>query len=294
MSTPWTTLVDAGALAAATGRALCIVDCRFTLSAGGADDGAGERAWRAGRVPGAFYAHLQRDLSGPLGPGLGRHPWPDAGAFAQTLARWGLQPGMQVVAYDDADGAFAARLWWLLRCAGHRAVAVLDGGWAAWRAAGGAVEAASDLSPTSPRPVAAERPRVAFDESRLLRDADALQHHLAGGGLLLDARAAPRFRGEVEPLDPRAGHIPGARNRAYADNLDAGRFKPAARLAAEFDALLAGAAPERVAVMCGSGVTACHHLLAMAHAGREGARLYAPSWSGWVDDPERAVATGAG
>jgi len=288
VSARWTTLVDAATLAASLGDpGLRIVDCRFTLAVAGASDGIGEAAWRDGHVPGAVYAHLERDLSGRKGPGLGRHPWPSADAFAATRSRLGIAPGMQVLAYDDSDGAFAARLWWLLRSFGHRHVAVLDGGWAAWRAGGFPVETAA------PQIEAAPLIAGTFDETRLLRDADAVQRHLDAGGLLLDARAGARFRGEVEPLDPRAGHVPGARNRPYADNRDAGRFKSAGVLASEFDALLGGHAASDVAVMCGSGVTACHHLLAMAHAGRDGAKLYAPSWSGWVDDPGRGVAVGA-
>ena len=288
MSLQWTTLVDAATLAGALGDSrLRIVDCRFVLAVASASDGAGEAAWRAGHIPGAGYAHLERDLSGPKGPGLGRHPWPGADAFAATLSRLGIAPGVQVVVYDDSDGAFAARLWWLLRCFGHQEVAVLDGGWAAWCALELPVET------TVPHVDAAPLIAGHFDETRLLRDAEAVQRHLDAGGLLLDARAGARFRGEVEPLDPRAGHVPGARNRPYAENLDNGRFKSAGWLASEFDALLGGHAPGDVAVMCGSGVTACHHLLAMAHAGRDGARLYAPSWSGWVDAPEREVAVGA-
>ena len=287
MSACWTTLVGAASLADALGApALRIVDCRFALAAAGASDDVGEAAWREAHVPGAVYAHLERDLSGPKGAGLGRHPWPDADAFAATLSRLGIAPGMQVVAYDDSDGAFAARLWWLLRSVGHEAVAVLDGGWAAWNALGLPVET------TVPGIAPGTAITLTFDEARLLRTADALQQHLDAGGMLLDARAGARFRGEVEPLDPRAGHVPGAHNRPYADNLRDGRFKPAPTLAREFDVLLAGHAPKGVAVMCGSGVTACHHLLAMAHAGREGAKLYAPSWSGWVDDPAREVAVG--
>lgn len=289
MNRPWTTLVRPAELAPALHEEdLRIVDCRFTLAVAGTSDEAGEAAWGAAHVPGAAYAHLQRDLSGPGGPGLGRHPWPAADAWATTLSRLGIAPGMQVVAYDDSDGAFAARLWWLLRSSGHCEVAVLDGGWAAWQQHELPVETTSPSIRSAPRIVRG------FDEARLLRDADALQRHLNRNRLLLDARAGPRFRGEVEPLDPRAGHVPGARSRPYAENLADGRFKSAAALAMEFDGVLEGHAPSDVAVMCGSGVTACHHLLAMAHAGRDGAKLYAPSWSGWVDDPRREVAVGAG
>ncbi|WP_101925308.1 MULTISPECIES: sulfurtransferase [Luteimonas] len=283
----WTTLVAADALAAALDRHdLRIVDCRFSLAAGGGAADAGEAAYREAHIPGAVYAHLDRDLSGSHGPSLGRHPWPSADAFGATLARWGVTPSTQVVAYDDGDSAFASRLWWLLRTFGHARVAVLDGGWAAWRASALPVTARVD----APAPVAVSG---AFDENRLVRDASALQAHLDAGGLLLDARAAARFRGEVEPIDPRAGHVPGAINRAYADNLHDGRFKSSAVLATEFDALLGTRhAPVDVVAMCGSGVTACHHLLAMAHVARDGGRLYAPSWSGWINDPTRPVAVG--
>jgi thiosulfate/3-mercaptopyruvate sulfurtransferase len=286
MSNECCTLVSAEALAAALGREdLRVVDCRFSLAASAGTVDAGERAWRAGHVPGAVYAHLDRDLSGPHGPGRGRHPWPTAAAFAQVLGRWGIDAATQVVAYDDGDGAFAARLWWLLRSFGHRRVAVLDGGWARWTTLGLPVEAQTPVH--LPREVA-----DAFDTSVLLYTADDVQRHVATGGLLVDARAAPRFRGEVEPIDPRAGHVPGAINRPYMDNLLDGRFKPADALAREFDALLDGHPPSALVAMCGSGVTACHHLLAMAHAGLDGARLYTGSWSGWIDDPARPVATG--
>lgn len=278
--TPWTTLVAPEALAARLGDpALRVFDCRFALM----DTSAGERDWRAGHVPGAYYAHLDRDLSGPHSPGAGRHPWPAADAFAQWASAHGIAPGVQVVAYDAADGAFAARLWALLRMAGHEDVAVLDGGLAAWAAAGLPVDAE-----TLPLPL----PSVFIPGTGAarLRDAQAVQSHLADGGVLLDARAPERFRGEVEPIDRVAGHVPGARDRPYALNLRDGRFKPAAELADEFAAL--APTPDAVVVMCGSGVTACHHLVAMAHAGLPGAALYTGSWSGWVEDPARPVATG--
>lgn len=278
--TPWSTLVAPEALAARLGDpALRVFDCRFALM----DTSAGERDWRSGHVPGAYYAHLDRDLSGPHAPGAGRHPWPAADAFAQWASAHGIAPGVQVVAYDASDGAFAARLWALLRMAGHEDVAVLDGGFAAWAAAGLPVDADT---PPLPTPSAF----TANVGAARLRDAQAVQSHLAAGGVLLDARAPERFRGEVEPIDRVAGHVPGARNRPYALNLRDGRFKPAAELADEFAAL--APTPDAVVVMCGSGVTACHHLLAMAHAGLPGAALYTGSWSGWVEDPARPVATG--
>lgn len=277
----WTTLVQPEAVAAALGTAeLVLVDCRFSL----ADPGAGEQAYRESHLPGARYAHLDRDLSGPPGRGLGRHPWPAADALAARLSAWGIARHSRVVAYDAGDGAHAARFWCLLRLLGHGMVAVLDGGWARWTALGLPVEA--DLP--APSPTAYEG---RFDAARLF-DADAVRRHLAAGGLLVDARAPERFRGEVEPLDPVAGHVPGAVNRPYAANLADGRFKPAERLREEFDALLAGRGAPGLVAMCGSGVTACHHLLALEHAGLAGAGLYTGSWSGWVDDPARPVAVG--
>lgn len=277
----WTTLVDAETLVAELGRDdLVVLDCRFSL----ADPDAGEAAWREAHVPGARYAHLDRDLSGPHWPDAGRHPWPDAAAFTATLGRWGVSPDHQVVAYDAGDGAFAARLWFLLRALGHRAVAVLDGGWARWAALGLRTE--SDASVAGPT----RTYRAQFDRARLL-DATQVQAHLARGDLLVDARAAERYRGEVEPIDRKAGHVPGAVNRPYADNLVDGRFKPAPQLAAEFCALLGAHAVGDAVAMCGSGVTACHHLLAMEHAGLRGAKLFTGSWSGWIEDDARPIAT---
>lgn len=279
----WNTLVQPEAVAPALATAeVVLVDCRFSLS----DPLAGERAYDASHLPGARYAHLDRDLSGPPASGQGRHPWPDAAAFCRRLSAWGVSPRSRVVAYDDGDGAFAARLWCLLRMLGHETVAVLDGGWARWTALGLPVDAERPL----PAPVPYE---ARFDGGRLL-DCDAVARHLADGGLLLDARASERFRGAVEPLDPVAGPVPGAINRPFTTNLEAGRFRPAAQLRAEFDAVLEGRAPQDLVVMCGSGVTACHHLLALEHAGLHGAKLFAGSWSAWVSDPSRPVATGAG
>ncbi len=278
----WTTLVQAETLAIALERSdLAIVDCRFSL----VDPAAGESAYRESHVPGAVYAHLDRDLAGPPGrAGEGRHPWPNAEDFRARLEQWGITPATQVVAYDDADGAHAARLWFLLRDFGHGKAAVLDGGWKRWVSLGLPTETRVQRRlPTSYR--------GAFDATRLA-DGDAVQRHLASGGVLLDARARERFRGEVEPLDRVAGHVPGALNRPYADNLSEGRFKPPVQLADEFRALLAGRPAEQVVAMCGSGVTACHLLLAMERAGLKGARLYTGSWSGWIADPAHPVATG--
>lgn len=278
----WTTLVSAEALADALGREdVVVLDARASL----ADPAAAERAYREGHVPGALRADLDRDLSDHRKAGQGRHPWPDAADFARTVSAWGIRAEDQVVVYDASDGALAAaRAWCLLRAFGHARVAVLDGGWSRWTALGLPVQS----QPCTRAPSHAEGD---FD-ARWLPDAEAVQAHVRDGGLLLDARAAERFRGEVEPIDPVAGHVPGAVNRPYASNLRDGRFKPAAELAGEFTALLGGRDPRDVVAMCGSGVTACHLLLAMAHAGLPGGRLYAGSWSGWIADPARPVATG--
>jgi thiosulfate/3-mercaptopyruvate sulfurtransferase len=277
----WTTLVQPETLSVALGRRdLAVVDCRFAL----ANPSGGESAYREGHIPGAVYAHLDRDLSDHGKRGEGRHPWPDAGDFTGKLGRWGISPRHQVVAYDDGDGAMAARFWFLLRTLGHEKVAVLDGGWSAWIALGLQVET------SVPSPIA-ESYDAGFDEERLL-DASQVQARLAAGDLLVDARAADRFRGENETIDRIGGHVPGAVNRPYADNLDDKRFRSPAQLAAEFRALVDGHDPAHVIVMCGSGVTACHHLLAMERAGLGGAKLFTGSWSGWISDPGRPVATG--
>ncbi|MFD0737805.1 sulfurtransferase [Lysobacter koreensis] len=279
---PWTTLVSAQELHAALGRDdLVVVDARALLS----DRAGSEAAYRAAHIPGARFADLDRDLSDHRKPHAGRHPWPDAADFTAVLGRWGITPAHQVVAYDAGDGALAAaRLWFLLRALRHEAVAVLDGGLARWNGLDLPVE--SVVPAPTPTSYAAQ-----FDGHRLL-DAAAVQAHLADGGMLLDARAGERFRGEVEPLDRVAGHVPGARNRPYADNLRDGRFKPREELAAEFAAILGTHEADDVVAMCGSGVTACHHLLAMEHAGLHGAKLFTGSWSGWIDDEHRPIARG--
>ena len=282
MTASWTTLVDAETLAGALGRDdLVILDCRFSLAA--PEDGPA--AYAQSHLPGARYAHLDRDLSDHRKQGGGRHPWPDAAAFNARLGDWGVTASHQVVAYDDGDGAHAARLWFLLRAIGHERAAVLDGGWARWMALGLPTETGT------PRDITRVSRSGRFDAARLL-DAEQVQAHLAGGAMLVDARGRERFRGDVEPIDRVAGHVPGAVNRPYADNLADGRFKPRERLAREFAALLGGRDAVDIAVMCGSGVTACHHLLAMEHAGLPGAKLFTGSWSGWIEDPARPVAKG--
>ncbi|MCE5232195.1 MAG: sulfurtransferase [Mizugakiibacter sp.] len=281
--TTYATLITAPELAALPPAGVLVVDCRFDL----ADPMAAERLHAEGHLPGAVYAHLDRDLSDLSKRGQGRHPLPDAAAFSALLARWGWTPALQVVAYDAAGGALAAaRLWWMLRLAGASRVAVLDGGIQAWTAAGLPLE--SGVPARAPTRVEAR-----YDEARLAGFDVAARAKDDPAMLLLDARAAPRYRGEVEPIDPVGGHVPGARNRPFADNLDdGGRFKRAQTLRQEFAALLGARRPADVVHMCGSGVTACHNLLAMEHAGLAGSRLFAPSWSGWVGDPTRPVAQG--
>ncbi len=261
-----------------------VIDVRFDL----ADTAAGERAHAAAHLPGAFYLHLDRDLSGPrqVGPVFrGRHPLPERETLADTLRALGLRQGQPVVAYDAADGMYAARLWWLLRWLGHEAVSVLDGGFAAWQQAGGATTAA----PTSP-PAAGD-----FAVAEALEQPLTAQALLAelGRVRLFDARAAERFRGDVEPLDRQAGHIPGATNRFFKHNLASdGRFKPAAELRDEFLSAMGSFDSARTVHQCGSGVTACHNLLAMHHAGLTGSRLYPGSWSEWSAQPGLPLAKG--
>lgn len=283
MTRTFTTLIGADELRTlvGSGAKTVIVDCGFDL----VDTDAGERAWREAHVAGSFYLHLDRDLSGAKTGRNGRHPLPERSAFAATLGRMGITPAMQVIALDRQGGPYAARLWWMLRWLGHEAVAVLDGGLDAWRAAGGAVDAqAPEARAAAPYP---ERASLAHTTA-----ADALAAQL-GRVRLVDARAGERFRGEVEPLDKAAGHIPGALNRFFRDNLDAGgRFKPAPQLREEFEALLGRDAAARTVHQCGSGVTACHNLLAMEHAGLTGSRLYPGSWSEWSADPARPIARG--
>lgn len=277
-------LIDVQTLARLPPESVLIVDCRCALS----DPGKGERDFLEAHVPGAIYASLDRDLSDLSKQGLGRHPLPDVDAFAQSVSRWGWHQGLRVVAYDDASGALAAaRLWWMLECAGI-AASVLDGGWQAWRAERLPVAAGE----TAPRPATAATLRFDTDQTVDYEELETLRHRPAS--LILDARAAPRFRGDSEPIDRIGGHVPGASNRPFSQNLDAdGRFKPVATLREEWAGVLGGHAPRDVVHMCGSGVTACHNLLAMEAAGLHGSRLFAPSWSGWSSDPSRPVATGA-
>jgi thiosulfate/3-mercaptopyruvate sulfurtransferase len=247
---------------------------------------AGRRAYAKSHIPGARFLHLDEDLSGPKTGINGRHPLPHPITFTLRLAALGIDNGKQIVAYDASGGYYAARLWWMLRWVGHTRVAVLDGGWDAWVKAGQSVTTESP----APRPTTFNpqlQPQHAFDAafiaSRLNRPEVCV----------VDARSADRFRGENETLDPVSGHIPGAVNRFFKLNLEAGgQFKSVAILRQEFCELLGNNAPAEVAHYCGSGVTACHNLLAMEIAGLSGSRLYPGSWSEWVSDPSRPVATG--
>ncbi|MDB6092234.1 MAG: Sulfurtransferase [Gammaproteobacteria bacterium] len=293
----YTTLIEAEALAreladsspAANGNTpgWAILDCRFDLS----QPEWGGSAYAAGHLPNALYAHLDRDLSGPRSPATGRHPLPAIARLAETFGRWGIDEKVQVVAYDQGNGAYAARLWWLLRWAGHLQVAVLNGGFAAWQQAGLPVETApGTCEPRTfvPRPTQPQNISTAELE-RLLRDG-ALA---SGESMLVDARGADRFAGENETIDPVAGHIPGAHSHPFARNLDAqGRFLPASELRERWQATLGEHPAQHAIAMCGSGVTACHNLLALEIAGLSGARLYAGSWSEWIREGTRPVARG--
>jgi len=260
---------------------LLLLDCRFDL----ADPQAGERAWRAGHIPGAHFASMDHDLAAPRHPGSGRHPLPSPAQFAQVLGRWGFTDSSRVVAYDQANGAGAARLWWMLRAIGHRTVSVLDGGFAAWTAAGGAVD---DQLPQVAATTVAARAFAGVVTS------DELQRALEDGRVtLVDARAADRFAGRNETIDPVAGHVPGALNHPFTGNLGADQhWLPAAELRSRWHVELQRAARAPLVAMCGSGITACHNLLALDLAGHPGAQLYAGSYSEWIADPARPVATG--
>ncbi len=281
----YTTLISASTLASQLNTPnLVIVDCRFSLK----DTESGRNAWVQAHIPNARYAHLDDDLSGPVQPDKrgGRHPLPDVATLAQTFGSWGITSNTQVVAYDDMGGAIASRLWFLLRWLGHEAVAVLDGGWQAWQAEG--------------QPTSAETPtvnKVTFDaqpnHNLVVNQEEVIESLPTNKLLLLDARAPERYRGEMEPLDPKAGHIPGARSAPFAANLtDTKQFKSMAALQTRFSALLDGAATENTVLYCGSGVTACHNALALTHAGLDGYRLYVGSWSEWSNTPGLAVEIG--
>ena len=280
---PFRSLIDADTLGAnVENPAWRVIDCRHDLLR----PDAGQDAYRRGHLRGAVFAHLDRDLSGLADGRNGRHPLPAPEQLLERFSRWGIGPDTQIVVYDANNGPYASRFWWLARWMGHDRVALLDGGWQKALDAGLPVDtAAPELAP------------VRFQRGRGLAqavDAAAVaERRVDPGWLLVDARAADRYAGQNETIDPVAGHIPGAINRFWQSNLQAdGRFKPAAQLRAEFDALLQGRRPSRLIAHCGSGVTACHHLVAMEHAGLAGATLYPGSWSEWIADPTRPVASG--
>jgi thiosulfate/3-mercaptopyruvate sulfurtransferase len=256
-----------------------VFDCRHDL----ADTETGRRAYAQSHIPGARFVHLDADLSGPKSGTNGRHPLPDPAQFCARLAALGMHKGQQAVAYDATGGFYAARLWWMLRWVGHTRAAVLDGGWDAWRKNG--------------LPVTAQLPAItsgAFNGAALNHTVDArfILDQIGQSQIkVIDARSPDRFRGENETLDPVGGHIPGAINRFFKDNLATdGRFKPAAELKREFSAVLGALPPAQAVHQCGSGVTACHNLLAMEIAGLSGSKLYPGSWSEWCSDPQRPVA----
>lgn len=259
-----------------------IVDCRFDLTR----PESGFEDYLKSHIPGAVYANLDKDMSGTRTALSGRHPLPEAEQFARRLSAWGIDPSRQVILYDASGGSYAARLWWMLRLFDYNTVAVLDGGWLKWVKEGLPViageEAASAAALHTPAAIHWEMV-AAIEDVETIRQSS--EHRL------IDARSPERYRGEIEPIDTIAGHIPGAVNRFHGDNLGSdGTFKSPAALRNEYEILLAGAPPQNVIVYCGSGVTSCHHLLAMDYAGLPGARLYVGSWSEWIRDPLRPIA----
>jgi len=282
----YTTIISAAQLAALVSNPsenVIIFDCSFDL----ADENAGKRAYDAEHLPGAHYLHLGATLSGPCTGHNGRHPLPERAALVRALTAYGLRNHQQVIAYDAQSGIFAARLWWVLRWLGHAAVAVLDGGLQAWRKAGLPLSnTLPDLRAGNCKPAAPLAKTV--DADSVMRNLETHEY------TLIDARSAARYRGENETLDAVGGHIPGALNRFYQDNLTAdGCFKPAPVLRDEFNRLLNDKTAKQVILQCGSGVSACLHALAMEIAGLPGAMLYPGSWSEWCSDPKRPVATGS-
>ncbi|MEP6546939.1 MAG: sulfurtransferase [Gammaproteobacteria bacterium] len=307
------TLIDAATLLRLLGTPplgtarLAIIDCRFDLM----NPEAGRQAYLKAHLPGARYADLNRDLSAHITALSGRHPLPTREAFAERLTQLGIANDTQVVAYDEANGSFAARLWWMLRWLGHDAVAVLDGGFQAWIRDGGPLQSGEAHESPAPDTSMPARPFVLrFDRAagggvaldgaaaNAITTADLERAIIQSAPrspkpLLVDARAPERFAGAVEPIDPVAGHIPGAVNHPFSTNLAAdNRFLPPAQLRARWLARLAGTTPENLIAMCGSGVTACHNLLSLEVAGLPGGKLYAGSWSEWIRDPRRPTARG--
>jgi thiosulfate/3-mercaptopyruvate sulfurtransferase len=279
----FTTLISPQQLAQLQSQnAVVILDCRFDLM----NTSAGEQAYAVGHIPGALYAHLDRDLSGPITPATGRHPLPTIDTLAATLGQFGIDNQTQVVAYDANNGMTAARAWWLLRWLGHDKVAVLSGGLQAW------IQAGMPLSP-APGKVNAKQfvPKPRMDMLVTMQTVAELVNR--SDWRVLDARAPERYRGEVEPIDPVAGHIPGAKNYPFVSNLNShAELLASSELQSKFAQALDHIPSDHVVAMCGSGVTACHLLLAMQHAGLYGGKLYAGSWSEWIRDANRPVAKG--
>ena len=258
-----------------------VIDCRFSLT----DSESGAKAYRLGHIPNARYAHLNKDLSAAITDSTGRHPLPDFNLLAKKLGLWGITNKSQLIVYDDANGAFAGRLWWLLRCLGHDSVAVLDGGINYWRLQG--------MPLTTTLPSIRHKDFRAYLNDSCWLTAAQLSNGMATGKIkLIDARTEERFRGEQEPIDSVAGHIPNAINRAFQLNLGGnGLFLSHDKLRQQFMDLLGAHSPEQTVHMCGSGVTACHNLLAMEHAGLSGSKLYPGSWSEWITNQNRPIAT---
>jgi len=283
MTNRYTTLVDTETLSQHLDDPHWVsVDCRFALTR----PEAGRQAYQAGHIPGARYAHLNDDLSSPQQSHTGRHPLPSPTTLAEKLGRWGIDKTSQVIVYDDSFGAMASRLWWLLRWLGHDAVAVLDGGYPVW--------VREQRPVTSDAPAFKPATFIPTLNQDLCVDAEYVEHMTKKqDGMLIDARSEERFRGDVEPLDPVAGHIPGARNMPYEGNLDfTGKFMSHDELHAHYKSVLGHVPSDKVVNMCGSGVTACHNILAMELAGLKGAKLYAGSWSEWITDSDRPVTQG--
>ncbi len=280
---PFTTLITSAELAAeASNQALVIVDCRFDL----ANVESGRAEYLARHVPRAVYAHLDADLSGAKTGTNGRHPLPHPDQLRDTLSRLGIGTDTQVVAYDEGSAMYAARLWWLLRWMGHESVAVLDGGFAKWTAEGRPTATGDEQNPRRDF-TGSPRANATVDANFVAAHADKTDWRV------IDARAPERYRGDVEPIDRVGGHIPGALNRFFKSNLtDAGVFRSSQELRQQFGAIVGGASPDHVVAYCGSGVTACHNLLALEHAGMSGAKLYPGSWSEWSSDASRPVARG--
>ncbi len=280
----YTTLISTQELATHLGSPDWVIfDCRFTLT----DPDGGRYAYDAGHIPGARYVHLDNDLCSPMGDKTGRHPLPDPRLLTEKLCKWGVGINRQVVVYDDSYGSMAARMWWLLRWLGHPDVALLDGGYPKW------LREKRPIAKESPADIHSASCACLPERSQWVSAEDVMQAMKDGRTRLIDARPDRRFTGEYEPFDPIPGHIPGSVNWSFEENLDIdGTMLPPEALREQYQALLKGASPHDVIHLCGSGVTACLNVLAMEAAGLPGSRLYPGSWSEWITDPSRPIATG--